>query len=99
MGVISDRPDNNIHGRRAFEALGLEFTLTLSTNEALVEYEAPDRRASMMLLTGNALGLYLKALTPEDTFLSLGDRHALSDVVCFDDWECSRGLFVPVDQA
>jgi CheY-like chemotaxis protein len=32
---VDDRPDNNIHERRAFEALGLEFTLALSTDEAL----------------------------------------------------------------
>lgn len=32
---VDDRPDNNIHERRAFEALGLEFTLALSTVDAL----------------------------------------------------------------
>jgi CheY-like chemotaxis protein len=32
---VDDRPDNNIHERQAFEAMGLRFTLALSTNEAL----------------------------------------------------------------
>lgn len=32
---VDDRPDNNIYERRAFEAVGLRFTLALSTNEAL----------------------------------------------------------------
>jgi CheY-like chemotaxis protein len=31
---VDDRPDNNIDERRAFEALGLEFKLALSTDEA-----------------------------------------------------------------
>jgi CheY-like chemotaxis protein len=33
---VDDRPNNNIHERRAFEAVGLRFTLALSTKEALV---------------------------------------------------------------
>ena len=32
---VDDRPDNNIHERRAFEAVGLRFTLALSTDEAM----------------------------------------------------------------
>jgi len=32
---VDDRPNNNIYERRAFEAVGLRFTLALSTNEAL----------------------------------------------------------------
>jgi CheY-like chemotaxis protein len=32
---VDDRPDNNINERQAFEALGLRFTLVLSTKEAL----------------------------------------------------------------
>lgn len=32
---VDDRPDNNTYERRAFEAVGLRFTLALSTNEAL----------------------------------------------------------------
>lgn len=31
---VDDNPDNNIHERQAFEAIGLRFTLALSTNEA-----------------------------------------------------------------
>jgi CheY-like chemotaxis protein len=32
---VDDRPNNNIYERRAFEAIGLRFTLALSTSEAL----------------------------------------------------------------
>jgi CheY-like chemotaxis protein len=32
---VDDRPDNNIHERAAFEAMGFSFTLALSTEEAL----------------------------------------------------------------
>jgi len=32
---VDDRPENNVFERRAFEALGLSFSLALSTNEAL----------------------------------------------------------------
>ena len=32
---VDDRPDNNIHERKAFESMGIEFTLALSTREAL----------------------------------------------------------------
>ena len=32
---VDDRPDNNVYERRALEALGISFTLALSTNEAL----------------------------------------------------------------
>jgi CheY-like chemotaxis protein len=34
---VDDRPENNIYERRAFEAVGLRFTLALSTKEALDE--------------------------------------------------------------
>ena len=36
---VDDRPDNNIYERRAFEALGFNFTLALSTKEALDRLE------------------------------------------------------------
>jgi len=32
---VDDRPNNNIHERKAFEAIGLRFTLARSTDEAL----------------------------------------------------------------
>jgi CheY-like chemotaxis protein len=32
---VDDRPENNVYERRAFESQGIEFTLALSTNEAL----------------------------------------------------------------
>jgi CheY-like chemotaxis protein len=32
---VDDRPPNNVYERKAMEAMGLEFTLALSTNEAL----------------------------------------------------------------
>ncbi|MCL2086407.1 MAG: hypothetical protein FWH05_02275 [Oscillospiraceae bacterium] len=31
---VDDRPENNIYERKAFEAIGFEFTLALSTNQA-----------------------------------------------------------------
>jgi CheY-like chemotaxis protein len=34
---VDDLPDNNINERRAFEAMGISFTIALSTNEALQE--------------------------------------------------------------
>jgi CheY-like chemotaxis protein len=36
---VDDNPDNNIHERRAFEAVGVKFTLALSTKEALKRLE------------------------------------------------------------
>lgn len=44
---VDDRPDNNIHERRAFEALGYRFTLALSTQEALEALR--DRRFSAII--------------------------------------------------
>jgi CheY-like chemotaxis protein len=32
---VDDRPNNNIYERRSFEALGIDFALALSTDEAL----------------------------------------------------------------
>ncbi|WP_300753756.1 response regulator [Janthinobacterium sp.] len=32
---VDDRPENNVYERQAFEAQGIEFSLALSTNEAL----------------------------------------------------------------
>jgi CheY-like chemotaxis protein len=32
---VDDRPENNVYERQAFEAYGIEFSLALSTNEAL----------------------------------------------------------------
>lgn len=34
---VDDRPENNVHERRALEAMGLSFTLSLSTSDALEE--------------------------------------------------------------
>jgi CheY-like chemotaxis protein len=42
-----DRPANNIHERQAFEAMGLRFTLALSTNEAL-EHLSKQRFAAII---------------------------------------------------
>lgn len=44
---VDDRPDNNINERRAFEALGLTFTLALSTDEALNRLS--DQRFSVVI--------------------------------------------------
>ncbi|MBY0475234.1 MAG: hypothetical protein K2Q13_09275 [Nitrosomonas sp.] len=32
---VDDRPENNVYERQAFQAQGVEFSLALSTNEAL----------------------------------------------------------------
>jgi CheY-like chemotaxis protein len=32
---VDDRPDNNVYERHAFESIGIEFTLAMSTREAL----------------------------------------------------------------
>jgi CheY-like chemotaxis protein len=39
---VDDRPENNVNERAAFEALGISFTLALSTTEALARVEASD---------------------------------------------------------
>lgn len=36
---VDDRPENNVYERQAFEAVGLKFSLALSTNEALAQLE------------------------------------------------------------
>jgi CheY-like chemotaxis protein/cytochrome c oxidase subunit IV len=36
---VDDRPENNVYERQAFEAVGLKFSLALSTNEALTVLE------------------------------------------------------------
>lgn len=36
---VDDRPENNVYERQAFEAVGLKFSLALSTNEALAAME------------------------------------------------------------
>lgn len=40
---VDDHPDNNIHERKAFEAIGLRFTLARSTEEALTILGGRDR--------------------------------------------------------
>lgn len=37
---VDDNPDNNIHERRAFEAIGIRFTLSTSTNDAVQKIDA-----------------------------------------------------------
>jgi hypothetical protein len=32
---VNDRPENNVYERKAMESMGLEFTLVLSTDEAI----------------------------------------------------------------
>ena len=62
--------------------------------EALISFREGDRSVSMILLADCELGYYLKYEPGGDTWLSLGDRARLSEVVCPDDWEASAGLFV-----
>jgi CheY-like chemotaxis protein len=37
---VDDRPSNNVHERQAFEAMGLRFTLALSTDDAFTKLAA-----------------------------------------------------------
>lgn len=52
---VDDLPENNIHERRAFEALGLEFTLAQSTTEAL-EHLSSTRFAAIISDMGRREG-------------------------------------------
>lgn len=67
--------------------------------EALIEFREGERRLTMILLTDRELGYYLKYDPDGDTWLSLGDPHRLSEVVCPDDWQASAGLFIPPEEA
>jgi CheY-like chemotaxis protein len=44
---VDDNPNNNIYEREAFEAVGLRFTLALSTNEALEKLKLENYAADM----------------------------------------------------
>ena len=44
---VDDRPENNVYERKAFEALGLRFTLAQSTTEAIKKLE--DRRFAAII--------------------------------------------------
>ena len=52
---MDDRPENNTHERKAFEAMGLTFTLALSTSEAF-ERLAQSRYAAIVSDMGRREG-------------------------------------------
>lgn len=52
---VDDRPENNIYERKAFEALGLTFTLALSTDQAL-EYLQHNKVATIISDMGRQEG-------------------------------------------
>ena len=72
---------------------GLEF------GEATIEYHETDKSRSLILISDRELGYYLLYQPKIDTWLSLGDRTRLSEVICPDDWQASVGLFVSRDKA
>jgi len=67
--------------------------------DALISYRDNDRVVIMTLIHDRDLGYYLQYGPPKDTWLSLGDRRLLSEVVCPDDWKAAAGLFIPADKA
>jgi CheY-like chemotaxis protein len=52
---VDDRPDNNSYERQAFEAVGIRFTLALSTNEAF-EKRSRERVAAIISDMGRSEG-------------------------------------------
>jgi hypothetical protein len=70
-------------------------------SEGGIDYLSDGRRTHLIVLQHPELGYYLKYIgpggirEPNDTWLSLGDRSRLGEVVCPDDWEASAGLFIP----
>jgi hypothetical protein len=67
--------------------------------EAAIDFREGELAYTMILIADRDLGYYLKHESGTDTWLSLGDRTRLSEVVCPDDWEASAGLFVPAEAA
>jgi hypothetical protein len=67
--------------------------------EATITFESGGRSVATILIADRSLGLYLQYGAPDDTWLSLGDRRRLTDVVCPDDWKVSAGLFVSCAKA
>lgn len=67
--------------------------------EAVIDFREGERTHRMILIADRDLGYYLKYEPSADTWLSLGDRTRLSEIVCPDDWQASAGLFVPAEDA
>ena len=53
---VDDIPDNNIYERRAFESFGIQFTLAVSTNEALDILEKGNKFAAVISDMGRREG-------------------------------------------
>lgn len=69
---VDDRPDNNIYERQAFEALGIRFTLALSTKEAL-ELLSKERFGAILSDMGRVEGPR-EGYVLLDAIRSLGDQ-------------------------
>jgi CheY-like chemotaxis protein len=72
---VDDRPENNSYERRAFEAVGVRFKLSLSTNEALEEISR-SRFAAIISDMGRAEGPR-EGYVLLDHMRSVGDRTPL----------------------
>jgi len=67
--------------------------------DALLTFGDRQREATLILIGDPELGFYLNYESRGDTWLSVGDRTRLAEVVCPDDWQASAGLFVPRNKA
>lgn len=72
---VDDRPDNNIYERQAFEAQGIEFSLALSTNEAL-EILKTNKFAAIISDMGRKEG-------PQEGYVLLEKLRAMGDKTPF----------------
>lgn len=72
---VDDRPDNNIYERQAFQAQGIEFSLALSTDEALEILKA-NKFAAIISDMGRKEG-------PQEGYVLLDKLRALGDKTPF----------------
>lgn len=68
---VDDRPENNVYERQAFEAQGIEFSLALSTNEA-IELLKTNRFAAIISDMGRKEG-------PQEGYVLLDKLRAVGD--------------------
>lgn len=77
----------------------------VGSGSAALSYETAEAEVQLLLLPNLALGrIYLKLLIRTadglDTWLSLHEPAALSEIVsCDEDWSASKGLFLPPPRA
>jgi CheY-like chemotaxis protein len=72
---VDDRPENNLYERKAFEAVGISFSLALSTNEALRRVQT-DRFAAVISDMGRKEG-------PREGFVLLDALRAMGNQIPF----------------